>query len=290
MDSRRWRRANVLAVDDQAANLVTLDAVLSPDFEVVRARSGEEALSILQSRDDIDVILLDVQMPGMDGYEVATRVKQLPGCTDIPIVFVTAVYHEDPFVKQGYQVGAVDYFTKPLDPEILRVKVGLYASFRQKADLLREWERQIEASQALLAAGRRFSAMLEHLRMSVIVMDAAQRIRCVNSEPIDPALDWWDAEGFMRDGPSRAVTRVLAKGEAATESVEIRSWDGVARTLLCTASPLHDRNGALSGVVLIVRDVTERDRLQRDLEQRIVGLVSAGLQRQPTTPMPRVAP
>jgi len=108
MDSRRWRHANVLAVDDQHANLVTLDAVLSPDFDVVRARSGEEALAILQARDDIDVILLDVQMPGMDGFEVAARVKQLPGCKDIPIVFVTAVYHEDPFVKQGYQVGIID--------------------------------------------------------------------------------------------------------------------------------------------------------------------------------------
>jgi CheY-like chemotaxis protein len=144
MDSRRWRHANVLAVDDQHANLVTLDAVLSPDFDVVRARSGEEALAILQARDDIDVILLDVQMPGMDGFEVAARVKQLPGCKDIPIVFVTAVYHEDPIREAGLPGGRGGLFHQALDPEILRVKVGIYASFRQKADLLKEWERQIE--------------------------------------------------------------------------------------------------------------------------------------------------
>ena len=172
MDSKRWRRANVLAVDDQPANLVTLDAVLSGEFDVIRASSGEEALSILASRDDIDVILMDVQMPGMDGFEAAARVKQLPGCQDIPIVFVTAVYNEDPFVKHGYKVGAVDYFGKPFDPEILRLKVGIYASFHQKADLLKAWAHQVEQSEELLRAGERYSAMLERHRRGAVVTDA----------------------------------------------------------------------------------------------------------------------
>jgi len=176
MDAKRWRRPNVLAVDDQPANLVTLDAVLSTEFDVIRASSGEQALSILQSRDDIDVILLDVQMPGMDGFEAATRVKQLPECRDIPIIFVTAVYSEDPFVKHGYKVGAVDYFGKPFDPEILRLKVGIYASFHQRADLLKAWERQVEASEELLRAGRRFTAMLERQSLGAIVTDAESRL------------------------------------------------------------------------------------------------------------------
>jgi CheY-like chemotaxis protein len=265
----------VLVVDDQPANLVALDAVLSPDFEVTRAQSGEQALSILEARGDIDVILLDVQMPGMDGFEAAARVKHLPGCKDIPIVFVTAVYHKDPFVKQGYQAGAVDYFSKPFDPDVLRAKVGIYAAFRQKSDLLREWERQIQASQELLRTGRAFAAMLERLPMSLVIMDASGRIERMGSEPIDPALDWWDAGGALREGRSSAIARIIEEGGTSHETVEVQDAEGASRSLLCTASALRERDGRRTGIALIVRDVTERNRLQLALERQIAGLASA---------------
>ena len=94
----------VLAVDDIPANLLALDAVLSDKFELVYAHSGPEAIAILKRDRDIDVILMDVQMPGMDGYEAAAVIKKLPGCDEIPLVFITAVYREDPHVKRGYEV------------------------------------------------------------------------------------------------------------------------------------------------------------------------------------------
>jgi CheY-like chemotaxis protein len=266
MDSMRWRRANVLVVDDQPANLVTLDAVLSADFNVVRAASGEAALEVLRSQREIDVILLDVQMPGMDGFEVAARVKQLPGCADIPIVFVTAVYHEDPFVKRGYEAGAVDYFSKPFDPQVLRAKVAIYASFRQKADLLQEWARQIEESQELLNAGRQFAAMVEYLRMGVAFVDSGGHVRQLNPEAADPA--------FMQVLEGRANWSTLARRGTFHETREVAGADGTPRFILCTVSPLHERAGADSGAVVILRDVTERRRLEQDLERRIQGLVN----------------
>jgi CheY-like chemotaxis protein len=272
MDSRRWRRANVLAVDDQPANLITLDAVLSSEFEVIRASSGEQALEILALRDDIDVILMDVQMPGMDGFEAAARVKQMPGRSDIPIVFITAVFHEDPFIKQGYDVGAVDYFTKPFNPEILKLKVAIYASFHQKVDLLNEWERQIQTSGELLQAGRKFAVMLENMPIAVVVMDGKGTMRSVGSEHIHPGLDWWDADGYLRPGISSAVEHVIAKGEPACDTVEVRGIDGAFRSIFCTASSLRARDGSPSGIVLIVRDVTECNRAQQELERRIAGL------------------
>jgi len=275
MDARRWRRANVLAVDDQPANLITLDAVLSPDFDVVRATSGEQALSILQARDDIDVILMDIQMPGMDGFEAAARVKRMPGRADIPIIFVTAVFHEDPFIRQGYDVGAVDYFTKPFNPEILKLKVAIYASFHQKVDLLNEWERQIQASDALLQAGRKFVVMLENMPIAIVVMDAEGSIHSVGSEHIHPGLDWWDADGHLLGGRSTAIPHVIEKGQAACETVEVRGIDGITRSIFCTASPLRERTGGRTGVVLIVRDVTECNSAHLDLEQRIAGLAAA---------------
>src|SRR5678816_2213059 len=130
----------VLAVDDTPSNLVALDAVLSRNYAMVEANSGTAALAMLEHDPNFDVILLDVSMPIIDGYETATRIKKLPGCEDIPIVFITAVYNEAPHVKRGYAAGGIDYFTKPFDPDILRLKVGIYAAFRHR---LAERERPV---------------------------------------------------------------------------------------------------------------------------------------------------
>ena len=127
-------KRRILAVDDAPANLVALDAVLGRQYELIAAHSGQEALGILAKDPNIDVILLDIQMPVMDGYEVASRIKKIPECADIPLIFITAIYTEDPHVKKGYELGAVDYFTKPFDPDLLRLKVDVYATFRRPRD------------------------------------------------------------------------------------------------------------------------------------------------------------
>src|SRR6185503_7077169 len=117
----------ILAVDDNYANLLTLDALLGNDYDLVTAKSGAEALAMLPKHEDIALILMDVQMPVMDGFECASRMKALPEAADIPIIFITAVYSEDPFVKHGYEVGGVDYFAKPFDPELLKLKIKIYS-------------------------------------------------------------------------------------------------------------------------------------------------------------------
>ena len=132
------------------------------DYELVRANSGAEALAALQQHSDFSLILLDVQMPIMDGFETARRIKNDPACIAIPIIFITAVYTADPFVAEGLRAGGVDYFTKPFDPEVLKLKVNIYTSFRQKAEILRERERQIREWDVLLV-GRKLALMLESL-------------------------------------------------------------------------------------------------------------------------------
>jgi response regulator RpfG family c-di-GMP phosphodiesterase len=176
------KKPSILAVDDTPANLIALESVLDRDFELVTASSGSKALEILEQRSDIVVVLMDVQMPIMDGYETATRIKKIPACQDIPIVFITAVYHEDPHVKRGYEVGGVDYFSKPFDPELLRLKMGIYSSFRQKAAVLREREQHIRETEELLAAGRKLSALLESLPVGVLIADVDGRICQTNDE------------------------------------------------------------------------------------------------------------
>jgi CheY-like chemotaxis protein len=131
-------RANILLVDDRPENLLALEAILSSlDQTLVRATSGEEALKALLA-DDYAVILLDVQMPGMDGFETASHIKRRERTRDIPIIFLTAINREPQHAFRGYSAGAVDYLAKPFDPWVLRAKVSVFVELYLKNRQLRE--------------------------------------------------------------------------------------------------------------------------------------------------------
>jgi CheY-like chemotaxis protein len=138
----------ILIVDDRPENLLALEAILQGlGHELVKAHSGEEALKRLLS-EDFALILLDVQMPGMDGFETATHIKQRERTRDVPIVFLTAIDGEAHQAFRGYAAGAVDYLSKPFDPWVLRAKVGvfieLYERRRELANQADELRRQLE--------------------------------------------------------------------------------------------------------------------------------------------------
>jgi CheY-like chemotaxis protein len=131
-------RAKILLVDDRPENLVALEAVLGAlDQTLVRATSGEEALKALLT-EDFAVILLDVQMPGLDGFETAAHIKRRERTKDIPIIFLTAVSNGPHHTFRGYAAGAVDYLAKPFDPWILRAKVAVFVELHRKNLLLKE--------------------------------------------------------------------------------------------------------------------------------------------------------
>ncbi|WP_435823863.1 response regulator [Kitasatospora aureofaciens] len=128
-------RPRVLIVDDQPANLVALEAVLAAaDWDVLAVASGPDALKALLQHNDIAVIVLDVQMPGMDGYATAAQIKSRAQTRDIPIIFVTAIGSDPQNTLRGYDAGAVDFIIKPFDPWVLRAKVtvltGMYLNYR----------------------------------------------------------------------------------------------------------------------------------------------------------------
>jgi CheY-like chemotaxis protein len=138
----------ILIVDDRPENLLALEAILQGlGHELVKAHSGEEALKRLLT-EDFALILLDVQMPGMDGFETATHIKQRERTRDVPIVFLTAIDGEAHQAFRGYAAGAVDYLSKPFDPWVLRAKVGvfieLYERRRELAGQADELRRQLE--------------------------------------------------------------------------------------------------------------------------------------------------
>ncbi|WP_130798115.1 response regulator [Streptomyces otsuchiensis] len=132
------QKAKILLVDDRPENLLALEAILSAlDQTLVRASSGEDALKALLT-DDFAVILLDVQMPGMDGFETAAHIKRRERTRDIPIIFLTAINHGPHHTFRGYAAGAVDYISKPFDPWVLRAKVSVFVDLYEKNLKLRE--------------------------------------------------------------------------------------------------------------------------------------------------------
>jgi CheY-like chemotaxis protein len=290
------RKANILVVDDKPSNLLALAALLEDEYNVVTVGSGPEALAILGNRVDIDVVVLDVQMPGMDGYQTAARIREIDTLRDLPIIFVTAVYVEDPHIKRGYEVGGMDYFTKPFDPDILKRKMAVYATFRMKSELLKERERRVRESEELLRVGRKLSAVLESLPVGVLIADA-EGVICQITEEVSRILEaaaplqtdeygaiigWWDQSGRLlkESGP---LSRAIQRGESShSERVQIRCLDGREKTILTSASPLRHLDGRIAGAVVLVQDITETARITEALEERVARLVGAGVELEET--------
>ena len=141
--SDQQAQASILVVDDHVENLIALEAILEPlNVEIDRATSGEEALRRLLSK-EYACIVLDVQMPGMNGFETARFIKSRERTRHLPIIFLTAISKEERYVFQGYAVGAVDYLFKPFEPEILRSKVAVFVELSRKTNQLELQSRQL---------------------------------------------------------------------------------------------------------------------------------------------------
>jgi len=136
-------KLDILLVDDREENLLTLESVLnSPEFNLVKAKSGDEALRYLLENEPA-LILMDVQMPRLDGFETATIIKKSERTRDIPIIFITAINKDEVYTQKGYQHGAVDYIYKPYDANILKSKVSVFVDLARKTQKLLQVEKRI---------------------------------------------------------------------------------------------------------------------------------------------------
>jgi CheY-like chemotaxis protein len=287
------RKPCVLVVDDKRANQLALAAVLEEEYDLVFADSGEAALDSLRQTPHIDVILLDIQMPGMDGFQTASAIKKIEAAREIPIIFVTAVFSEDPHVKRGYAVGGIDYFTKPFDPDILRLKLRIYASFRTREVILRQRELHVRESEELLRVGRKLSSLLESLTVGVLIADIDGRV-CQTTEEVSrilkssesarndaygEILGWWDDAGKMIKSEGGPLARALHDGRTShSEATEIVCIDGTKKTILVSASPLRGLDKRLVGAVVLIQDMTEPKKIEEALEDRVTRLISLGVE------------
>jgi two-component system sensor histidine kinase/response regulator len=243
-------RASILLVDDQDVNLRLLEAILrGRDETLVKARSGPEALRALLER-DFAVVLLDVQMPGMDGFETAQLVRERERSRHTPILFVTAIDRDAEHVRRGYLLGAVDYLFKPLDPDVLRAKVGAFVELwrmrqaeRRAKEALAERSRELERSNADLA---QFGQIVAHdlqapLRTVAGYLDLLVRR---SGDAIDEKGRHYVARA--KDDLERMhvlIRDLLSYARARTEPPELEATDAdaVARQVLQSlSSPLQE--------------------------------------------------
>jgi CheY-like chemotaxis protein len=199
-------RAKILMVDDRPENLLALEAILgSLDQVLVRASSGEEALRALL-KDEFALILLDAQMPGMDGFETATRIKRRSRTKDVPIIFLTAVEKDQNSSYRGYASGGADYISKPFDPWILRAKVQVFVD--------------------LWTAGRRLAAQAAFLREQLEAQpDAVDVVAALRDRVagVEEAVDLLVEQTADSHDPSVAgsVERVQRRVEALADALAV---------------------------------------------------------------------
>jgi CheY-like chemotaxis protein len=248
-------RGRVLMVDDRPDNLLALEAVLdSVDAELVRAGSGEEALRALLGG-DFAVIILDVQMPGMDGFETARLIKAREKTRHVPIIFLTAISGEAEHHLEGYRTGAVDYVYKPFSPEALRAKVGVFLELWRQGDML-EQQRAELAEQ--LGEVERLNGELERSNAALERLGAAAAVEI--QQPLDNVaglLDLLvtrhagglDGEAKLLTGRAEAnLTRVRDRVATLLEYARA-SGDGFRREPVALADVVAEAAGAAAGAL-----------------------------------------
>ncbi len=288
----------ILLVDDQPANLMSLKEILrDPELDLVTARSGQEALKLILKR-DFAVVLLDVNMPDMDGFETAKLIRARDRSKHLPIIFLTAMYTDDLSAARGYSLGAVDYIFKPYVPEILRSKIAVFVDLfnkteeiRRQSILMREMEQReyegrlveqrqrLEAQAMLMREEHRISrSILEHAPIGIARLDRGATLIEVNEE--FARLFKRDRDSLVRRNLFDAVPCLREENiiQALTENQPFFK-EGLKvngnlspleekpeRYFDLAVWPIEGRDMKISGAVLLVVDVTERTRLsqQRD--------------------------
>ena len=251
--------ANILLVDDRPENLLALQAILEPLGEaLLYANSGEDALRQLL-RHDVAVILLDVQMPELDGFETATLIKQRARTSHVPIIFVTAISKDDEQVFRGYSAGAVDYVFKPFNPDVLRSKVAVFIDLHEKNKQLRRQAEQLkeqELAELRRESEERYRFLAEAQPDQIWTAQPSGELDYVNQR----AIDYFDLpfselveSGWMQVVHPEDIGRTLERWRTAlatghpyeTEFRLRRASDGVFRWHLTRALAMTGRDGGI---------------------------------------------
>lgn len=285
------REQKILIVDDRSENLLALERVLRPTgVQVTAVTSGNDALAATL-HEDFAMAILDVQMPEMDGYELAELLRSDPKTCHLPIIFMSAVYSDDYHVFRGYEAGAVDFLTKPYNPDILLNKVRFFLQLDAQRYELEE-KLEIQRSKSYL------ESILTSMTDSVIVATADDRVQMANrsaqellgyqeEELLGAAVDSLFPDGEVPEEVAHSAPESVAQ-RCRVEEVELADKHGRKIPVLLSVSVLRDSNNKPAGLLLAAKDNTERKRseaVRKELEAQLrhsqrmesLGLLAGGV-------------
>jgi PAS domain S-box-containing protein len=274
--------ATILIVDDQPVNLkILVEFLRKKEHRLLVAESGERAIELAKVQQP-DIILMDIMMPGMDGFEVCRRLKDDALLADIPIIFVTALGDVEDKTK-AFNAGCVDFITKPFHKQEVLLRINNHLTIRQQ-------QQQIEQEKEMLAV------TLRSIGDAVIATDIEGRVTLVNK--VTEQLTGWSREEAIgqpltrvfhiineqsREVCENPVEKVLETGHiiGLANHTALIAKDGTERSIADSAAPIHDRKSNIIGVVLVFRDVTVENRLAGELAKtkklESIGVLAGGI-------------
>ncbi|MGB5717327.1 MAG: response regulator [Gammaproteobacteria bacterium] len=280
----RYADFRILIVDDNRNNLFTLRALIEKhmDVELLEADSGQAALDIALKNPRIDLIVLDVQMPDMDGFQTATMLKVRQRTRDIPIIFLTAAYKTDEFQQKGYEVGAADYLLKPIDDNQLINKISTYLRLIEKErDMNRRLELLVEVRTAELRLAKQYlENVINNMGEALLLLKADGRIKTANPAACR-MLDY-----RQEDLLGMAIGDVFEEEEAVQANAFMGTWlEALIRTgtissieasfiakdqrrvpVLFSRTALKDEAGMITDIICIAKDMTGYTRVDKVLD------------------------
>jgi PAS domain S-box-containing protein len=277
----RYADFRILIVDDNQNNLFTLRALIEKHMavEVLEADSGQAALDIALQDPRIDLIVLDVQMPDMDGFQTASMLKVRQKTRDIPIIFLTAAYKTDEFQQKGYEVGAADYLLKPIDDNQLINKISTYLRLIEKErDMNRRLEALVEARTAELRMAKHYlENVINNMGEALLLLDQGGKINAANPAACH-MLDYKE-----EDLLGMAIGDVFEEEEAVQAKAFMGTWlEALIRTgtissieasfiakdqrrvpVLFSRTALKDEAGKITDIICIAKNMTGYTRVEK---------------------------
>lgn len=278
----RYSGFKLLIVDDHAHNLFTLRTLVEKQMEVaiLEATSGRQAIDITLQHPDIDLIILDVQMPEMDGFQTASLLKLRKRTRDIPIIFLTAAFKSEEFQQRGYAVGAVDYLLKPIEDDLLINKIGTYFRLIEKERALnRVLEQKVAERTAQLAQAKQYvENIIAHMGEALLVLTPQGKIKMVNPTACRmlgyrerDLLGMSVGDVFEEEGDEQAgafmgtwLEALIRTGALSKIDARFIAQDGRRVPILFSRTAVKDQSGRISDIICIAKDMTGYVRIDED--------------------------
>nr|VFK57894.1 MAG: PAS domain S-box-containing protein [Candidatus Kentron sp. TUN] len=276
---KRYSDFRLLIVDDNRNNLFTLRTLIQKhmDVEILEALSGKQALSIALQEPNIDVIVLDVQMPEMDGFQTASMLKIRKKTRDIPIIFLTAAFTTRDFQKKGYEVGGVDYLLKPIDDDLLINKISTYFRLIQKErEINQVLEEKVSLRTAELRSANQYrEQIINTMGEALLILSPDGAIKSANAAayhmldfPEGKLVGTLLGDVFEEEDQEQADAFMGTWLEALirvgiTRNIEGRfiTKEGQRIPILFSRSAIKDDEGNITDIICIARDITGYQRV-----------------------------